>query len=377
MRFKGSFLVGAGCVFLVTSVAWCQSNSGTDAILHHAIQLHQAGDFAGAISEYRNYLRQTPDDVSAHSNLGAALAHEGHFEDAIAQYTEALALQPNNPQIRLNLALAYYKSADFPKASVELERVVAADASQRQPLLLLADCYLRIGDNHKVVGLLSPHEQDLADDKALEYILGTALIRDNQVARGQTLIDRIVRDGESAEGHLLMGEARMSQKDFAGAIEEFKRASQLNSRLPDLYGVYGVALAATGDLPDAESAFRKELDSNPNDYTANSQLGALLESDEDFPESRQCFERALRARPGDATTRYRLAALDLREGNTEPARMVLENLVRENPRFISAHISLATAYYKLKRKADGNRQRALVVQLNAEKQAAESGAMPK
>ena len=97
MRFKGSFLVGAGCVWLATSVAWCQSNAPADAILHHAIQLRQAGDLAGAVSEYRNYLQLAPNDITAHSNLGVALAHEGHFDEAVAEYSKALELQPSNP----------------------------------------------------------------------------------------------------------------------------------------------------------------------------------------------------------------------------------------------------------------------------------------
>jgi len=57
--------------------------------------------------------------------------------------------------------------------------------------------------------------------------------------------------------------------------------------------------------------------------------------------------------------------------------MTLESLVRENPRDVEAHISLATAYYRLKRKEDGNRERAMVLQLNAQKQASAPGGMPK
>ena len=56
-----------------------------------------------------------------------------------------------------------------------------------------------------MVELLSPLEKDSPNDKALIYLLGTALIRDNQPARGQVLVDRILRDGESAEAHLLLG----------------------------------------------------------------------------------------------------------------------------------------------------------------------------
>jgi hypothetical protein len=37
---------------------------------------------------------------------------------------------------------------------------------------------------------------------------------------------------------------------------------------------------------------------------------------------------------------------------------------------------LATAYYREKRKADGDRERAIVSKLNAEKQATEPGSQP-
>jgi tetratricopeptide (TPR) repeat protein len=372
MRFCGRAALGVlGYCVCATSLAWCQQES--DTVLHHAIQLHRSGDLAGAISEYRNYLNQSPDNVAARSNLGAALAAEGQFEDAIAEYRKALELQPANQPVRLNLALAYYKSAQIAPAATELERVVSAAPSERQPLLLLADCYLQLGQHKKVIDLLSPHEQDSPDDKAVDYMLGTALVRDNQTAHGQLLIDRLLRDGDSAEAHLLSAEAKMAALDFAGAIEQCKKAAQLNSRLPDLYGVYGLALVSMGELPEAEDAFRKELESDPNDYTANAQLGALLKQDENYPESRQLFDRALRVRPHDAAARYQLAILDLREGRAEQARAELESLVQENPRFVPAHITLATVYYKLKRKADGNHERAIVLRINSENQAA-SGA---
>ena len=266
----------------------------------------------------------------------------------------------------MNLALAYYKAAEISQAAAELERVLEQQRD-RQPVLLLADCYLRLGENKKVIDLLAPLQQATPDDKALDYLLGTALIRDGQAAAGQLLVDRVVRDGDSAEGRLLLGESKLMANDFAGALEEFKKGLQINPQLPGLNGYYGIALAYAGDNPEAEAAYRKELASNPNDYSANFQLGKLLKGDENYAESRRCFERALSLRPHDPPVRYQLALLDLEDGQAEQARVKLESLIRENPRDVEAHISLATAYYRLKRKADGNRQRAIVLQLNAER----------
>ncbi|HEY2014531.1 MAG TPA: tetratricopeptide repeat protein, partial [Bryobacteraceae bacterium] len=203
---------------------------------------------------------------------------------------------------------------------------------------------------------------------------GTALIRDNQLARGQALVDRILRDGDSAEARLLLGTTKMNAQEFAEALVDLKKAVELNPQLPDVFSYYGLALLTTGDMAAAANAFRKELEANPNDFVSNLQLGVLFKQDQRYEEARQSFDRALRVRPGDPGVRYQLATLDVMEGNLPQACAELENLTREAPDFVEAHVSLATVYYRLKRKEDGDKERALVLKLNAEKQAKEPGA---
>jgi hypothetical protein len=47
----------------------------------------------------------------------------------------------------------------------------------------------------------------------------------------------------------------------------------------------------------------------------------------------------------------------------------LESIVNEAPAFTEAHVALATSYYRLNRKEDGDRQRAIMQRLNREAQA--------
>jgi tetratricopeptide (TPR) repeat protein len=351
-----------------------QTDPAAEATLRHAIQLHQAGDVEGAISEYRAYLKHNPASVLARSNLGAALSRAGRYDDAITEYTEALKKDPDNHAIRLNLALAYYKTARISIAAEHLAKIVAKEPGNRQAVFLLADCDLQLGENQRVIELLAPLEKVSPDDKSLVYLLGTAYIRDKQPARGQLLVDRILRDGDSAEARLLLGATRMNAQEYAEALVDLKKAVELNPRLPDVYSYYGLALLATGDMSGAAEAFRKELEFNPNDFPSNLQLGVVLKQDQQYEQARAYFDRALRVRPGDPGVRYQLATLDLATGSLEAACAKLEQLTRETPRFVEAHVSLATVYYRLKRKADGDRERELVLKLNAENQAAQPGA---
>src|SRR4051794_78861 len=73
--------IAVGLALVLSFAATAQQKTSPDAILRHAVELHQTGDMPGAISEYRAYLKHAPQSVMARSNLGAALAKSGQYED--------------------------------------------------------------------------------------------------------------------------------------------------------------------------------------------------------------------------------------------------------------------------------------------------------
>jgi Flp pilus assembly protein TadD len=340
----------------------------TEQLLQQAIALHQAGDMSGAIAAYRKYLSARPDSFMALSNLGAAYARVARYDDAVTQYQHALKLQPGNVKIELNLSLAYYKTGRKSFAAVEAEKVHRAEPNELQPALVLADCWLAMGKNKEVVDLITPFSGRMPDDLALAYLLGTALVRDNQVELGQKAIAPILRNGDSAESHLLLGTTRLNARDYPAALTDLKRAVELNPQLPDVYSFYGLAQLGAGDPAAAAESFRKELTANPQDYMSNLQLGILTKQDEKFDEAAAYLHRALDVRPGDVGARFQIASLDLAKGKPEPARRELEAIVKEVPAYIEAHVTLATVYYRLKLKDEGDRERATVQKLNREVQ---------
>jgi Flp pilus assembly protein TadD len=65
--------------------------------------------------------------------------------------------------------------------------------------------------------------------------------------------------------------------------------------------------------------------------------------------------------------------LRLQTGNNEEAVAILESVAREAPEAVEVHVQLATAYNRLKRKEDADRERAIVDRLNAEAAARQKG----
>ncbi len=342
-------------------VATAEASQSPQELLKRAIEEQQAGRFDDAIRDYRAILKQYPKVPLVRSNLGAALAAEGHYKEATTEYNLALKLEPNTA-VRLNLALAYYKAGDIQSAVATLQQVHAEQPANLQAVTLLADCDLVMGQNKKVIALLTPLLDAYPNEASFTYLLGTALVRDGQPAKGQVIIDKILRNGDSAEARLLMGTTKYMASDFSAARDDFDRAVALNPSLPDVYAYDGLALLATGDQDGAKKAFHKELEANPNNFESNLRLGAILRHDDDFENALKYLRQALVVRPGDPGARYQIASIEMAQNQLPEAQHDLESLVKDAPDFMEAHVSLATVYFREKRKEDGERERAIYAQ---------------
>jgi predicted Zn-dependent protease len=116
------------------------------------------------------------------------------------------------------------------------------------------------------------------------------------------------------------------------------------------------------------------LADNLNDFEANLYLGILLKRDKSLDEAFEYLSRAARLRPRDSYSRFHLASLHAARGKPGEALPLLEAVTKEYPDYTEARVLLASVYYRLNRKADGDRERAIAQKLTAEQQAKEPGA---
>jgi tetratricopeptide (TPR) repeat protein len=171
-----------------------------------------------------------------------------------------------------------------------------------------------------------------------------------------------------------MGLAHLNKRDYPNAIAELARAIALNPALPSAQVLYGRALLGAGDRDHAMRVFRTALEQEPTNFDANLQLGTLYRIEQRFDDAMLYLRRAASVKPDDVGLRHSMAATQLGLGDVEKARELLEGVTKDAPGFVDAHVLLATAYYRLKRKDEGDRERAIIERLTAEKQASQPGA---
>lgn len=337
-------------------------------LLTQAAAAYQAGDAATAIRLYRDFLKDNSEAAEIRSNLAAALVKAGRISEAVEEYKRALTHLPNNPRVRMNLALAYYKLGRIPEATTELEALHRLQPFDLQTAVLLADCLLQSGRPKESAELIAPFEREYPAERGVAYILGMALLRQNDTERAQKALDRILRDGESAESAYLLGHSAYLGQDKVAAAKYLERAIQLNPNLPGVHSFYASVLREIGKPEAAPEQYREELSRNPHDFVANLEMAMMMKQDRKFDEALVHIDRALQVRPADPGARYQRASIRLLQGHAAEAATDLEKLTAEYPNFAEAHAALATAYYRLKRKEDGDRARAAAGRAQRESQ---------
>ena len=352
---------------LVSSIAFAQTGN-LEQLFRTAVTAQQRGDFAAAINEYQELLRANPNLVDARANLAASLVHLGQFDEAVTEYRTALKQDPTNKDIRLNLALAFYKKGDLSEAANELQGLLKTEPGNTRIATLLADCYSRTGDDTRAIALLKPLQADHPHDLDLDYVLGSALIRAGKIDDGVPQLERVGKEGNSADAYFLAGSALFKQDEKSRALENLQAAARLNPNLPGLATLLGIAKEGSGDAQGAELELRKAVQLNPNDFDATVHLGGVLYSQRKLDEARVYIEKALALKSDSLFALYEMALLESATGQDEAAVTALERVERGEPDWLDPHVRLAALYYKVKRPVDGLRERQIVDKLTAEQQ---------
>ena len=356
-------------LLLVLSAALAAQETNPDVVLKQAIDAQQHGDYNAAIAGYRKVIELRPADVQAKVNLGAALSHLGKYDEAIEIYLAALPSLKNKNGIILNLALAYYKKGDFEHAREQFTVLHDAQPEDVRAVILLGDTDLHLGKADSALNLLEPLETRYSQNMDFEYVMGSALIRTGRRREGVARIEKVAQAGPSPDSYMLAGATLLDLNEYEQARKDLEEALRLNPSLKGLHTLVGIARDKTGDITNAETAFRAGLKENPDDFQANLYLGAILYKRRDVNEAKGYLDRAILLKPKDSMARYESAMLKSTSGDYQNAAQELEQLTKDDPDWLEPHIELAALYYRLHRPEDGAKERQIVDQITAKQQA--------
>jgi tetratricopeptide (TPR) repeat protein len=298
------------------------------------------GPSAGAWQGKNNPSTQVPpgasgsqDELATHAEayydfvMGHYFAQEyqvtSHAEDvnkAIDFLKKAFSLDPNSQQIGDELAEIYYQSQRIRDAVVEAQLILARDPDNLPARRLLARIYVRtLGDLSNTSGqrdtIAHAAEQyreilriDPSDTDAALWLARLYRLQNEQAKAEGVLRDLLGREPANENGVEQLTQLLLDEGKSQEAVSSLQHILQ-RAPTPRLWELLGDAYNQIHDLPNAEQAYRKAADAQPDDINHHKELAQTLLTEEKFPEALEQYQRLAQMDADDPDNFLRLAQI--------------------------------------------------------------------
>jgi putative PEP-CTERM system TPR-repeat lipoprotein len=321
-------------------------------------------------------LGKSADDVSALIIQARLHLAKREAAKALEAAQKAVKAQPSSGLAHYMLALSQAASGNNSAALSAAKDAVARSAMLADAVFLLGELQLQAGDTvGAITGLKAYLEKQPKDARAWEA-LGKAQLRTRDGAgaresfektvelapaspRGPYLVGLALRgQGKPAEARLQFEKAlamasgftepleqlatmSFAEKNPQAAIARIERQALLEPKSAAIQYLLGRAYQAGGDPKQAEKAFLKAIELNPQAAQAYVSLGQMYGASKEYDRSIAELDKALAARPDQPAALMLKSIAQQMKGDAAGARAGYEKLVGANPRFAPAANNLA------------------------------------
>jgi tetratricopeptide (TPR) repeat protein len=333
-----------------------------------ALLLMAQNRFREAVPSLERLCRAKPLDLAAHAALLGCYA-KARMDNEVARETEAILGLPDLTAAEgLRLAKMLLDDQQTESARMILARVTKLAPESTEAHYDLGLMYLNKSDYEAAVREFGYAVQLAPQTAGSALRLAETLILWKRYGTALEFLNAVKdRFGSLPDYRYKLGLAYYGLHKFPLAIAIFEQLAKEQPPLDTNHFFLGNCYGAIGDLDKSESEYRVAIRIRPDNASYHTALAQVLRkvSDENADEAIAHLQKAIALDPADVPSKHELALCYLTKGNYERAAQLLEEVVSKEPDLTAARVGLARAYYKLHRKADGDRENASVRRLEA------------
>ena len=340
-------------------ISWSLTSHSQDDSRQTAFALEQQGKTTEAEAAWSALAKAYPTNPEPFAHLGLLEARQEHYTEAIASYRKAMALDPAMPRLRFNLGLAYFKAGEYKDALQQFNPLLKTeppDSDEAQRLTIL------IGMSHYGLAeftAANPYLKQATDRDAqnlpLLLTLAHSCLLSNQYQCVLDAFHRIISlNPQSAEAHMLAGEALDEMKEPVDATRELRAAVEADPKEPSVHFGLGYLLWTQGQTEEAAREFQAELNNDSQHtlsmlYLADSQIQMNRLED-----ARPLLEKVVRIDPANPMGHLDLGVVYTEAGRNADALRELKKAAALDPQDVKAHWRLARLYRSMGKTAEAN-----------------------
>jgi tetratricopeptide (TPR) repeat protein len=364
------------------------------------------GEVGKAKSTYQRGLALNPAEPAALQNYALLLMKTGDYRTAVEPLLALKQVPELTLPARVSLIECYLKTRDRPDADQETDELLRLGVAGPEEETKLAAILVQDGDQAAAEKVLRASLSRQPEQANAYAALGAILLDRKQYPEAAECLGRAVALApDSSEYALAFAEALLvwnrtdellkflrsvqsrfgnlpefqykralayyGVTNFSDAIATLEKLLQMNPRRQDqIYFMLGNSYLVTGQLSKAEDAYRKAIEMNPKDPAYYQEFATLLrrEGPEHLDEAVTELKRALQFDPSDASLLLQLALCYEAKKDLNSAVGPAEEATRLKPEVLPAHVALARIYFRLGKRAEGQREKKTIAELEEKQQ---------
>jgi len=324
-----------------------------------ALELEKEGKTTEAEAVWKAIVKSNPNNSEAYAYLGLLEARQEHYKEAIANYRKALSLNPKIPGLRLNLGLSLFKAGELRSAIETFETLLRSGTitppEKLRLVTLIGMAEFGLGNYAASVPYLQQAAAGDPKNPSLRMTLAQGCLLSKQY---QCVLDvyheLLSLNADSAEAHMLAGEAYDELSKDSEAVAEFQAAVKDDPAPANAHFGYGYLLFRLSRYDEADKEFRAELAMNSEHPLALAYLGDT-EIHLNRPDQAATYlEHAVRVQSSIAIAHRDLGTIYDGQGRKDDALRELTTADQLSPDDSSIHWALGRLYKSMGRTAEAN-----------------------
>jgi tetratricopeptide (TPR) repeat protein len=265
-----------------------------------------------------------------------------HNEDAIAALRRALDARPDWSQAHYLLGTAMFFGGDYAGARGEIVRSIELDPNSVDGYKLLSRVHAKLGDHALAV---EAGERALARDPgdvAIRIQVAQSLVQDRRFDEALGRLLAIPEDKRGAEGNFAIGRVYAFREEWANARKFLDLALAMSPGNSEVLSGLVQVDAREGKLGDSYDRIRAARDAHPDDARLQILFGEMSAAARKADDAEAAFRKAIEIDPNGLGAYTSLAGLFVATGRTDEAIATYERALEQSPKSGSLHLLLAS-----------------------------------
>ena len=306
-----------------------------------------------AAQEFDVVLTLDPKNAEAYANLGVIAYSRNDYRNASQNFRKALTLDPSLTKTQALLGISQKRLGD-PSARAMLEKSFST----------LKDKQLRLQIGMELAALYDQQGDPGGTAAVMRSLVDLDPDNVNVLFMAQRVYSELANDTLNKLAILAPGSGRMQQViaehlvnegDLKGAIEHYRKALQIEPRLPGVHFELGEAILESSPVDAAMlSEAQKELEAavtiDGDTAKTECEFGSIALSQSQMDQAFAHYRRAYELNPNEVQAQMGLAKLLMMQEKPQEAVPYLRLAVQSDPLNRAAHYQLGTAYRRLQMK---------------------------